>query len=64
VSLRDSTWIVVTADGLFMRRDGGIATEYPDACLFARESLARRAARDARDLGPYSVLTTEEYAQS
>lgn len=62
MGFRDHEWIVVTYDGLFLRADGVLSEEYPNAATFSRESFARRAAEKIADIGPYNVVTTEAYA--
>jgi hypothetical protein len=58
---RDLRWIVVTFDGLFLGIGGALHQEYPEATIFDRETLAQAAARKAGNIGPYRVLSTEQY---
>ena len=55
-------WIVITRTGKFLGMYGELRSEYPDACLFADYGNARDAARDSgQGLGPYQIMTTDEY---
>lgn len=57
-----SEWLVVTQDGLFLTHGLGLSAEYPNARLFARRWMGQSTALEARIQGPYSVMSTDEYA--
>lgn len=53
--------IVVTYDGLFLTLTGQVTQEYPDANWWPTRGAAERAAKAAKNLGPYEVLDADEY---
>lgn len=59
----ESEWVVVTYDGLFLGWNGEVTQEYPNAKLFPRRGLAVHAAQQTKNLGPYNVMTTGQYAE-